>query len=107
VEILRPGQPLASIGTAEGLRGCNDLLVDREGSVWIATYEQGVTQLPEPDTVLREMPGFAPATRCIARTRSLVWIGGWFGTQMLDLSSGAPGVLRAGPSTLSFPCAAG
>lgn len=107
VVAIRRGQRPESIGRADGLRGCNALFVDREGSLWLASYELGIVQYPEPDTVSREIPGFAPAVRSLVRTSRGVWAGGWFGSEYLDLSAGAPGVLRRGPATLNFPCSAG
>jgi signal transduction histidine kinase/ligand-binding sensor domain-containing protein len=104
IDVVRPGQPTESIGHADGLRGCNALFVDREGSLWVATYAAGLVQYPEPDTVEMTIPGFLPAVRALAPGRLGVWAGGWFGSELLDLTSGPPGILKRGPPTLNTPC---
>ncbi|HEX4824205.1 MAG TPA: ATP-binding protein [Candidatus Polarisedimenticolaceae bacterium] len=104
IDVVRPGQPPEMIGRDDGLRGCNSIYVDREGSLWVASYEAGLMQYPEPDTVMRQMPGFLPAVRSLSTGKLGIWAGGWFGTELLDLTHGKPGVLRRGPPTLTFPC---
>jgi signal transduction histidine kinase/ligand-binding sensor domain-containing protein len=65
---------------------CGHLVVDREGSLWMATA-RGLVQIPEPD-VYAVAPARAGVTRDIARTARGVW-GTFWGT--LAFLSDAPG----------------
>ena len=48
---LRPDGSVEIVGEDEGVTSGGPMLLDREGSLWVGSFN-GLTQLPEPDTVI-------------------------------------------------------
>jgi len=81
---------LRAVGTHGGEQswpelGGLDALVDRDGSLWLATYE-GVVQIPEPDLrSLGKEDGLpSPVVRYLAVHGSDLWASTWAGTARIE-----------------------
>jgi signal transduction histidine kinase/ligand-binding sensor domain-containing protein len=76
---LRPGEPPEILGAAEGVSSGGPLLVDDEGSLWLASF-RGLLQFPAPDTVawLADHP-----TRRLALGPEGLWVDSWSGLTLL------------------------
>ncbi|HEX5042151.1 MAG TPA: ATP-binding protein [Candidatus Polarisedimenticolaceae bacterium] len=74
---LAPGEPRETITAADGLLGGGAMMVDHEGSLWVATGH-GLVQYPEPDTLsfLQEAPGLG---RHVVLDHDTVWMSTWSG----------------------------
>ncbi|HKP28379.1 MAG TPA: hypothetical protein VJU15_03215, partial [Gemmatimonadales bacterium] len=86
--ILRPGEQPEVLEASRGVPGGGPLLVDREESVWLGS-EIGLTQFPEPETVIWGENQGLPSTRAsqVALEGGQVWIAtdgglGYVGTRM-------------------------
>jgi signal transduction histidine kinase/ligand-binding sensor domain-containing protein len=87
--ILRPGEPPEVLEASRGVLGGGPLLVDREESVWLGS-PVGLTQFPEPETVIWGESQGLPSTRAsqVALEGGQVWIAtdgglGHIGTRMM------------------------
>lgn len=76
---LRPGEPAEVLGPAEGVGSGGPLLVDHEGSLWLASF-RGLLQYPAPDTVAW-LPDRAP--RRLALGPDGLWVDSWRGLTLL------------------------
>jgi signal transduction histidine kinase/ligand-binding sensor domain-containing protein len=76
---LRPGEPPEVLGSAEGVGSGGPLLVDREGSLWLASF-RGLLQYPAPDTVAWLANH---ATRRLALGPEGIWVDSWTGLTLL------------------------
>lgn len=83
-----PGRP----AVIDHLRDGGELLVDREGSLWMGTFH-GLEQFPEPDTVVwagREDGLASSHVRAVAPGPEGMWFNAWSaGPYLLDLERGA------------------
>lgn len=85
---LRPGAPPEVLGRDQGIRSGGPLLVDREGSLWMGTF-QGVVQLPEPETwSWSEQDGLPTGPRFLAQSGGAMWVATWKGLGAIDLATG-------------------
>ena len=75
------------VGPAEIPEGAGPLLLDREGSLWLAT-PNGVLQFSEPETLLWTGQHGLPSafTRYLARQDERVWVTTWQGTGYVERS---------------------
>ena len=89
LQSLGPGYRPQDRLTAPLIPASGQLLVDREGSLWMAT-PRGLVQIPEPD-VYAVSPGHGGLTRDIARTSRGVW-GTFWG--VLAFLSDEPGLVQ-------------
>ena len=89
LQALGPGYRPADRITSPAIPTDGNLVVDREGSLWMATA-RGLVQIPEPD-VYAVLPSRGLTTRDIARTAHGVW--GTFWGELAFLSD-APGPVR-------------
>jgi signal transduction histidine kinase len=62
------------------------MLVDREGSLWVATI-RGLLQYPEPETTSL-LDHYTLAARDIARTPQAVWVSSWSGLMIHRRTAG-------------------
>ena len=96
---LRPDRAPEVIEQSPTLPSAGPLLVDREGALWVATF-QGLLQFPEPDTaILGVADGLPGGPRRLVANADGVWIGSWSGLGRIDRAGGShdEGVLaRAG-----------
>ena len=81
---MRPGEPPDVLGLNEGINSGGALLVDREGSLWMASFI-GLVQLPEPDSrTWTDRHGLHTRhARMLAQSRGELWIATWGGTDVL------------------------
>ncbi len=84
---FRPGQPPEVLGRDQGIPSGGPMIVDHEGSLWMATFE-GALQLPEPETsVLNEGDGLLGGPRYIVGTDEGMWVTTWRGLSHISLPS--------------------
>jgi signal transduction histidine kinase/ligand-binding sensor domain-containing protein len=76
---LRPGQPPEILGPAENVPSGGPLLVDGEGSLWLASF-RGLLQYPAPDTAAWLSDH---ATRRLALGPDGIWVDSWGGLTLL------------------------
>ena len=98
--VLRPGEAPEVLEASRGVFGGGPLLVDREESVWLGS-SVGLTQFPEPETVIWNENHGLPSTRAtqVALEAGQVWIStegglGVVGARMMGgrvASAGMPG----------------
>jgi signal transduction histidine kinase/ligand-binding sensor domain-containing protein len=64
----------------DGVPSGGPLLVDREGALWLGTF-QGLLELPEPRTIALGQPEGLPSghARFLFRERDAVWVATWQG----------------------------
>jgi signal transduction histidine kinase/ligand-binding sensor domain-containing protein len=76
---LRPNEPAEILGPAEGIHGGGPLLIDQEGSLWVASF-RGLLQYPAPDTAawLGDR-----ATRRLSLGPEGIWVDSWGGLALL------------------------
>jgi signal transduction histidine kinase/ligand-binding sensor domain-containing protein len=81
---LRAGAPAEILGPRENVPSGGPLLVDREGSLWLASF-RGLLQYPAPDTVAwSDADGMASAgVRRLALSPEGVWADSWGGLSVL------------------------
>jgi signal transduction histidine kinase/ligand-binding sensor domain-containing protein len=80
---LRPGR-VEIIRRDGDVTSGGPLLVDREGSLWVASF-QGLLQLPEPDTaLLGPRDGLPGGSRRLAPSPEGIWIASWGGLGRID-----------------------
>lgn len=80
--------------TSPALPACGHLIVDREGSLWMAT-SRGLVQIPEPD-VFAIKPARGGVTRDIVRTAHGIWGTFWGALAFLPDSAGPARLIDAG-----------
>lgn len=76
---LRAGEPPEVLGSAEGVPGGGPLLVDQEGSLWLASF-RGLLQYPAPDTAAWIAD---KATRRLESGPEGIWVDSWSGLTLL------------------------
>jgi signal transduction histidine kinase/ligand-binding sensor domain-containing protein len=78
---LRPDGSVEIVGEDEGVTSGGPMLLDREGSLWVGSFN-GLTQLPEPDTVIWKRGDGLPTlhTRFLTVAGNSVWVSTWAGT---------------------------
>ncbi len=76
---LRPGEAPEILGPAERVPSGGPLLVDGEGSLWLASF-RGLLQFPAPDTVAWLADH---ATRRLAPGPEGIWVDSWSGLTLL------------------------
>jgi signal transduction histidine kinase len=86
---IRPGEPPEVIDSDVLPEGGGLMVIDREGSLWLATFS-GLVQFPEPETVYwTDQHGFPSAhTRYLARTAGRVWASTWQGLGYIEERGG-------------------
>ena len=86
---VRPDEPLEIIDSKVLPEGAGLMTVDREGSLWIGTFN-GLVQFPEPEAVYwHDQHGFPSAhTRYLARTGNRVWASTWQGLGYISEEGG-------------------
>jgi signal transduction histidine kinase len=99
---LEKGQPRETITPEDGLFGGGALLVDREGSLWVASAG-GLLQFPEPDTVswVRDAAGLG---RHVMRDRDTVWMSTWSGLFRARLGPEGWMVAHQRQAHIAAPC---
>ncbi len=77
------------LGTTERAEGFGEAIIDREGSLWIASY-RGLVHYAEPNTVVWQEPDGLPLnhTRFLARAANRVWVSTWSGLAHFEDSGG-------------------
>jgi signal transduction histidine kinase/ligand-binding sensor domain-containing protein len=87
--VLRSDEPPEILAREQGIRSGGPLLVDREGSLWMGTF-QGIVQLPEPETWFwGEQDGLPAGPRFLARSGHVMWVATWNGLGVIDLRTGS------------------
>lgn len=99
---LAPGRAQVTIGRDEGLRSGSTMLVDREGALWLGTYE-GVVVLPEPDTeIWSDFDGVTDGVLSVRVTDEGHWITTWGG--LLWVARGGRRAVATGQTILAAVC---
>ena len=94
LQALGPGYVPTSRLTSPTVEACGHIVVDREGSLWMAT-SRGLIQLPEPDLYAIAPEGVG-VTRDIARTEKGIWGTFWGRLGFLRDAPGPPRWIDAG-----------
>jgi signal transduction histidine kinase/ligand-binding sensor domain-containing protein len=99
---LAPGEPRETIANADGLPSGGVLLVDREGSLWVASF-RGLVQFPEPETVSwdREVPAMG---RHVLLDGDSVWMSTWRGLFRARRDADGWTLERAPSGDVGAPC---
>jgi signal transduction histidine kinase/ligand-binding sensor domain-containing protein len=85
---FRPGQAPEVLRRDQGIRSGGPLVVDREGGLWVGTFE-GILELPEPETrIWSDLDGLPEAPRFLTSTDEGVWIGTWHGLGRVEGAAG-------------------
>jgi signal transduction histidine kinase len=87
-----PGAPAEIVAPQPGLPTGRPLLVDREGTLWMGSY-QGLIAMPEPATLIRdERDGLPspPHLHDLARTRDAVLAFSWYGAVRVPVNRMQP-----------------
>lgn len=97
VVILRPGEGPEILEASRGVLGGGPLLVDREESVWLGS-SLGLTQFPEPETVIWNENQGLPSTRAtqLLLEGGQVWISTEAGLASIGVRSMSGAATRAG-----------
>ncbi len=98
---LAAGEPRETITNTDGLPSGGAMIVDREGSLWVATF-RGLVQFPEPDTFSwdTEARGLG---RHVALENGVVWMSTWGG--LFHTGEDVPWTLtRARNAHIGAPC---
>lgn len=100
---LRPGQPIERIGEEVGIRSGGELLVDREGSLWMTSFN-GIWQFPEPETrIYGQRDGlFSAHARSLEQTDEGLFVLTWVGVELLTnpIPGGMVHTLAGPPETM-------
>lgn len=104
VGVARDGRRVTRVPTSAA-NGASALLVDREQSLWVATWS-GLVAFPEPETAPID-PGSSIATRWMTATRDGLLVSSWSGTFRLDTSEPAPRLVPARPTATGAVCVDG
>lgn len=104
VGVARDGSRLTRVPQSSANGACA-LLVDRERSLWVATWS-GLVEFPEPETAPID-PGASIATRWMTATRDGLLVSSWSGTFRLDTSQPAPRLAPARPTATGALCVDG
>lgn len=99
---LAAGEPRDSITFEDGLPSGGALLVDHEGSLWVATF-RGLAQFPEPDTAswVTEIPVLG---RHLVLDGGIVWMSAWTGLYRAQLDATGETVAREPHGHVAAPC---
>lgn len=86
---FRSDEPPELLGPEADVPSGGPLLVDREGSLWMGSY-QGLIQYPEPETfAFNDRDGLPSAhTRFLAKTEKGLWVSTWQGLGRLERIGG-------------------
>lgn len=113
---LRPGAPPEVLARKQGIPLAERMLVDAEGSLWLATAS-GALQLPEPETTIwSESDGVPFAPRFLVESDEGIWVGSWSSVGRIDRDAGrcetvgrpaASGICRDGAGRIWFADEAG
>jgi len=76
---IRPGERPEILGPSEGVPSGGPLLVDQEGSLWLASF-RGLLQYPAPETAAWLSDR---ATRRVASGPEGIWVDSWSGLSLL------------------------
>jgi signal transduction histidine kinase/ligand-binding sensor domain-containing protein len=102
LERIVPGQPRESITLLDGLPSGGTMLVDREGSLWVATF-RGLVQFPEPETVAWWAEAHTVG-RNVARAQGDVWMSSWGGMYRASLKENGWELTRMPEAHINAPC---
>ena len=106
VVALRSGRRPEVWGPVDGLEAGGPMLVDREGSLWIATFTS-LLQLPEPESrVWHDRHGLPSAhARFLGATAGVLWVTTWHGTSHLRRDEEGERMVPFGIHSSDRPCA--
>ncbi len=98
---IPPGTPPMILTAPEGIASGGQMLVDREGSLWVSTF-RGLLQFPEPDTVAWQRTDGMASTdpRRLVESPDGIWVDSWTGLTHLT-GSGRAWSPEAVPDTLT------
>jgi len=84
---FRPGHRPEIVAPKPGMPTGRPLLVDREGTLWLGSY-QGLLAMPEPGTLIRDERDGLPSPahmHAVARNAEGVWLMSWYGAVRVGL----------------------